>query len=117
MEKMIAHCGQDCKECDAYKATANNNNELRRKTAKEWSEMLGKELKPEDIKCMGCRSTSEAVYQQVPVCKIRACALEKRMETCADCDSYICGALNEFYSHGVFWAKDNLDEIRKNRSK
>ena len=39
MNKMIAYCGLNCEKCDAYIATINNDQELRKKTAKLWAEL------------------------------------------------------------------------------
>ena len=39
MRKMIAYCGLDCEKCDAYIATINDDQQLREKTARAWSEM------------------------------------------------------------------------------
>ena len=39
MKKMIAYCGLDCEKCNAYIATINDNQELRKKTAKLWAEL------------------------------------------------------------------------------
>ena len=39
MKKFIAYCGLDCEKCDARKATLNDDNALREKVAKEWSEI------------------------------------------------------------------------------
>ena len=36
MKKMIACCGVDCATCDAYVATLNNDDALRRTTAERW---------------------------------------------------------------------------------
>ena len=38
MKKMIAYCGLDCEKCDAYIATINDDQKLRKKTAKLWAE-------------------------------------------------------------------------------
>ena len=37
MKQLIACCGLDCENCAARIATVNNDDELREKTAKEWS--------------------------------------------------------------------------------
>ena len=37
MKQLIACCGLDCENCTARIATVNNDDELREKTAKEWS--------------------------------------------------------------------------------
>ena len=39
MKRLIAICGLDCEKCDAYIATKNNDQALREKTAKLWSEL------------------------------------------------------------------------------
>ncbi|MBP5242059.1 MAG: DUF3795 domain-containing protein, partial [Clostridia bacterium] len=39
MRKMFAYCGLDCGQCDAYLATRNNDQALREKTARLWSEL------------------------------------------------------------------------------
>ena len=38
MNELIAYCGLNCETCNARIATIQNNDELRRKTAKLWSE-------------------------------------------------------------------------------
>lgn len=35
MKDLIACCGLDCENCDARKATVNNDDALRKKTAKQ----------------------------------------------------------------------------------
>ena len=39
MNKYIAYCGLDCEKCEARIATVNNDDSLREKVAKEWSEL------------------------------------------------------------------------------
>jgi len=41
MKKMISHCGLICSDCNAYKATVNNDDKLKAQTAEEWSRMYG----------------------------------------------------------------------------
>ena len=40
MNKYIAYCGLDCETCEAREATITNDDELRAKVAKEWSELI-----------------------------------------------------------------------------
>ena len=42
MKQLIACCGLDCENCAARIATVNNDDELREKTAKEWSVLINK---------------------------------------------------------------------------
>lgn len=44
MKELIAYCGLDCEKCDARIATLNDDNVLREKTAKLWSELNGIEI-------------------------------------------------------------------------
>ncbi|MBR7064843.1 MAG: SdpI family protein, partial [Treponema sp.] len=55
-EKFVAYCGLDCKKCDAYIATLTNDDELRKKLRKKWSELNGVEITHEQINCEGCRT-------------------------------------------------------------
>ena len=85
MKKMIAYCGLDCEECDAYLATRNNDDALRAKTAKLWSELNGVEITPEMINCEGCRADGAKTPFCESLCPIRQCALGKEFETCGGC--------------------------------
>ena len=55
MNNYIAFCGLDCERCDARIATIHNDDTLREKVAKLWSELNGAEITPEMINCVGCR--------------------------------------------------------------
>ncbi len=46
---LSAYCGLNCEECEAYKATINNDDELREKVAKEWSILNNVEIIKEMI--------------------------------------------------------------------
>ena len=102
--KYIAMCGLDCSQCDAFIATKNNDDKLRKKTAKEWTERYGKgdrdrpPVKPEDINCKGCLSDGP-IYLYCSQCKIRKCGLEKGIENCKECRDYKCGELIELQKH------------------
>ena len=63
-EDYIAYCGLDCEACEAHMATVHNDDALRRKVAKEWSELNGVEITPEMINCSGCRIPGEE-YDQI----------------------------------------------------
>ena len=54
MKKIIGVCGALCHECPGFIATQNNDDELREKTAKEWSKLYNADLKAEYINCDGC---------------------------------------------------------------
>lgn len=85
MNKMIAFCGLNCEKCDAYVATKKNDNALREKTAKLWSELNQAEILPEHINCEGCRMNGAKTVFCESLCEIRKCAQIKALESCAAC--------------------------------
>ena len=85
MRKMIAYCGLDCEKCDAYIATINDNQELRKKTAKLWAELNNAPILPEHINCQGCRVEGIKTVFCDSICSIRQCVLKKGVATCGDC--------------------------------
>jgi hypothetical protein len=85
MNNMIAFCGLDCEKCDAYIATKNDDQALREKTAKLWSELNNAPILPEHINCDGCRANGRKTVFCESLCNIRQCALKKGVETCGDC--------------------------------
>ena len=85
MNDFIAYCGLDCETCETRFATINNDNELRIKVAKEWSELNGVEITPEMINCSGCRISGVKTVYCDSLCPIRLCTREKQVETCGGC--------------------------------
>ena len=85
--EMIAYCGLDCEKCDAYLATINDDQELRKKTAKLWTELNNAPILPEHINCQGCRVEGIKTVFCSSMCDIRQCALKKSVATCSDCSA------------------------------
>lgn len=85
MKNNIAYCGLDCEKCDAYIATKNNDDALRQKVAKLWSELNGVTITPDMINCEGCREDGRKTPFCESLCQIRQCGLEKKYKTCGDC--------------------------------
>ena len=85
MKNFIAYCGLDCETCEARLATLHDDNELRKKVAREWSEMNKVEITPEMINCTGCRIEGVKTPYCESLCPIRQCGLRKGYETCGDC--------------------------------
>ena len=85
MRTMIGCCGLDCEKCDAYLATIRDDDALREKTAKLWSEMNQTEIRPEWINCEGCRADGVKTFFCSNQCEIRKCALGKGFATCGEC--------------------------------
>ena len=107
MENRIAYCGLDCEKCDAYLATIHDDQALREKTAKLWSELNHVPILPEHIHCQGCRAAGEKSMFCESLCQIRQCALRKQVETCGHCpDMEKCRIVGEI--------TDNNPEALKN---
>ena len=85
MNEYIAYCGLDCETCEARQATVNNDDELRVRAAKLWSELNGVEITPEMINCTGCRIPGVKTPYCDSLCPIRQCAMKKQVETCGSC--------------------------------
>lgn len=114
MENMIGFCGIDCGKCPAYIAKKENNNELRKKTAVEWSKAFGAEFKPEQINCDGCTVAGQHIVYCDQLCEIRICAVGKKIVNCAFCADYGCEKLEAFLKN-VPEAKKKLEELRSNK--
>ncbi len=114
MSKIIAVCGLDCAGCPAYIAYKNDDNQLRIKTAKEWSAQFDFKFSPEQINCVGCLEAQGPHIGHCSECEIRKCAQEKGLLNCAYCSDYVCETLAKFLEM-VPAAKANLEEIRANR--
>ena len=114
MGKMIAFCGIDCSECDAFIATKENSDAKRREVAKEWSKEFGQEFKPEEINCVGCLDTTGPHINYCSICEIRKCGTERAVENCAYCIDYKCEKLEKFHAQPrETHAKKRLEEIRQ----
>ena len=113
MKNMISYCGIDCEKCDAYIATSNNDQALREKTARLWSELNHATILPEHINCDGCRADGRKTVFCESLCRIRQCALKKEVATCGDCPEMehcsTVGAVHA-YNHEAF---ENLKEKRQ----
>jgi len=85
MNEYIAYCGLNCEVCEARFATVNNDDALRQRVAKEWSELNGVRITAEMINCSGCRIPGVKTPYCDSLCPIRQCAMGKQMETCGSC--------------------------------
>ena len=113
MKDLIAYCGIDCKTCEARIATVNDDDELRSKVSKLWSELNDIEITPQMINCTGCRVEGPKTVFCNSICPIRQCALEKKVETCADCSEMEkCEKLEMIFENNHY-AFENLKNYRK----
>jgi hypothetical protein len=104
-KRLAAVCGLYCEACTLFIATKEDPTRL-----KGWADRY--QLSEEAVKCYGCRSDKRGPYCQT--CKMSACAAERGIDFCVECDEYPCGDLKKFQSerpHRIeLW--DNLGQIR-----
>ena len=113
MKQFIAYCGLDCESCQARLATVNNDDVLRQKVAREWSELNKVEITPEMINCTGCRVEGAKTPFCDSLCPIRKCAKGKGFETCGACSEMEgCSKLAMIISNNK-QALSNLKSERK----
>jgi len=111
MNEMVAYCGIRCHQCGAFLATKNDDDDLRAKTARQWSKQFKADLEVEDIDCEGCLLDGGVLFQHCTVCEIRKCGREKGVANCAHCDEYVCEKLEPFFEM-VPEAKATLDRVK-----
>jgi predicted nucleic acid binding AN1-type Zn finger protein len=112
MATLIAPCGLDCAKCDSYIATQANDQAALEKLAEKWRvEFSAPNLTVENILCDGCTGGGR-VIGYCAECKIRLCAIQRGLETCAACPEYACENLTAFWQ-GAPQAKENLEALRK----
>lgn len=84
MEKMIGYCGYNCHLC----AARSDDPVVRQKLVDGWRKLFEHEhYTAENVKCGGCRGAGSIADKQ---CQARPCAMEKGVESCADCDEFPC---------------------------
>lgn len=114
MELMIAYCGLNCAECEAYKASQADDLDWKARVAAQWqTEFNLPPIDPNSITCDGCRTPNGRLSIYCGECPVRACGVQAGVETCAHCADYeTCIELNEFLKNAP-QAKTNLEEIRR----
>jgi len=110
MSTLIAFCGLDCANCEAYQLTQANDIEAMQKLAAKWAvEYNAPNMSIKDVTCDGCRGPRLGGYCNM--CTLRACATQRGMESCAACAEYPCAELSKFFEAAP-QAKSNLEMLR-----
>ena len=108
MTQIIAPCGIDCVECEAYKATkAEDWNELARISA-SWSEDEETNYEPEDMLCDGC--FGPRINGFCITCGVRKCALDRGLQICSNCTEYTCSSLEELWQS---FSNHEIDDLKE----
>jgi hypothetical protein len=104
-KKVAAVCGLYCEACSLFIATTEDPARLKGLAARF-------QLSEEAIKCYGCRSAKRGPYCEN--CKMFACAAERGIDFCNECEEYPCDDLKQFQSampHRIeLWA--DLERIK-----
>src|SRR5512138_3225425 len=109
---LIAPCGLDCAQCDAYKLTQANDLEGQQALLVKWRvQYNAPDMALADIQCDGCLAGARH-GGYCAACPIRACAVEKGYTTCAECGEYGCEKLQHFFQLAP-QAQANLEVLRR----
>ena len=87
-KEYLSPCGMYCSVCAVRAADRDNDQELKGMLAQFFG------TKPEQVACEGCRS--KKTFQFAKACAIRACADEKRLESCNQCKDFPCDHFRAF---------------------
>lgn len=87
-ENLLSPCGLYCGVCGIRTAYLSGKPKFIDAMAKTYG------VKPEQIKCDGCRS--DARFVLCDVCSIRSCAVEKGIVGCHECGDWPCSLVQEF---------------------
>ncbi|MCJ7551519.1 MAG: DUF3795 domain-containing protein [Anaerolineae bacterium] len=110
-DKIIAFCGIICSECDAYKATQSGDQSELEGVAAAWREQYSPDITAAAIICEGCLATEGPQCSHCSECPIRACAIDRGVQSCAHCADYGCDTIEQFLSHAPM-LREALDNIR-----
>ena len=86
-KKLSAVCGLFCPACGIFIAQIESL-EKRKKIAENL------QVPVEALKCDGCRAKNRFTYYDT--CRMAACAKEKGLDFCGECEEYPCTTLKEF---------------------
>lgn len=110
---LIAACGLDCAQCDAYKATQANDQVALEALAEKWRvEYNSPNITAVNVMCDGCMSGGRTIGYCAE-CGIRKCVQERGLANCSACPDYACDKLTGFWQMAP-QAKANLEALRKN---
>lgn len=88
-KQYAAVCGLYCQACSWFIATAEDPERLKKQAARlNWS--------AEEGSCHGCRSGKRLPY--CDQCRMFACAADRGIDVCCECEEYPCEFLKKFQS-------------------
>ena len=107
---VISVCGLNCAKCDIYEA--GRGNEKVREAILDWFKRERNQiLKPEDVRCDGCRGSLETHWSSD--CKMMQCAKKRGIQYCFQCRDFPCTPLEEFSSDGISHHKRTVENLKR----
>jgi hypothetical protein len=94
--EVVAVCGLLCSECDTFLATQAADGARIESLAREASAKYGVAIAADSMWCAGCVGHDTRKSWHTGGCEIRVCAIDRDLETCADCTHYTCEKLDAF---------------------
>jgi hypothetical protein len=94
-KEMVAYCGLYCEACSFRLAALERDSAHLDGLPKRYDRAKKEPIETFEL-CPGCRQTENPGY-----CKMKDCAMEKGLETCADCPQMPCEKLTAFCCDGV----------------
>jgi hypothetical protein len=110
---LIAPCGIHCGTCNDYIAYTTSDKDAMKRAVSEVSKAMGRNVAPEEIKCLGCWRGVHTEHSACITCEIRSCAEKKEIISCALCDDFPCDPLNRRISNNHKNSKHNLYRIKE----
>lgn len=111
----MAFCGFDCGLCPMYRATVDDDAELRAKLIEKYS-TPEKRLTEDDVRCFGCKAEERYVHPYCEECAIRRCAVCHGIcFNCGECDEYPCKEISRRIPESS-QSRVNMDTVKQNVS-
>jgi len=106
---LISVCGLNCAECDIHQA-GQGNERLRNEILEWFKTKRGKIVRPEQIRCEGCRGPLEGHWSSN--CKMMMCATKRDIQFCFQCSEFPCAEVNNFASGGSRSHKQAIENLK-----
>lgn len=88
----LNYCGYQCPDdCQFLKGSMENNIALKKEAYELWEikERFDIDFDPEQIFCFGCKTKDKPEGVVLVNCTVRACAIEKKLDCCIECDELV----------------------------
>jgi hypothetical protein len=106
----ISICGLNCARCDMYQA-GHGDEKLRDEIVEWFRKERDEAVRPEQIRCEGCRGPLHAHWSSD--CTMMSCAKQRGLEYCFQCADFPCEMLIDFASDGVSHHKRTVENMKK----